>query len=281
MRKMGGLWRRIPWTFATFLVGTLAIAGIPPLAGYFSKDAILAAALHEHRTGLFAVALFTAALTAFYMGRLLVMTFLGAYRGGAAPAIEAAPQGPGGHDTHGGHDAHGQAGIHEAPWSMRLPLVLLAIGSAVVGFVDIPRVLQPVFRLPAAEAHHGALVPLLATLAALIGLAAAFYLYAMYTDIPARVASGAHAVRRVLEEKYGFDRAFDWLAGRVVVEGSRRTLWRRLDVGAIDGAVNGTAYAVALFSRRVRQAQTGLVRAYALLILGGAVALLAYLLWVR
>jgi NADH-quinone oxidoreductase subunit L len=277
MRKMGGLWRKIPWTFATFLVGTLAIAGIPPLAGYFSKDAILAAALHEHRTGLFAVALFTAGLTAFYMGRLLVMTFLGDYRGGATPASEPAGHG---HDAHAAH-AHGHGGIHEAPWSMRLPLVLLAVGSAVVGFVDIPHLLQPVFRLPAGEAHHGALVPLLATLAALIGLAAAYYLYAMYTDVPARIASSARGVRRVLEEKYGFDRAFDWLAGRVVVEGSRRTLWRRVDAGAIDGAVNGTAQAVALVSRGLRQAQTGLVRAYALLILGGAVVLLAYLLWVR
>ena len=168
---MGGLRRKIPWTFATFLVGTLAIAGIPPLAGYFSKDAILAAALEAHRTGLFAVALFTALLTAFYMGRLLVLTFFGPYRGKAQ--VEAADVH--GHaaaaDAHGGH-GHG-SGIHEAPWSMRLPLVLLAIGSAVVGFIDVPTILQPVFRLPPRPEHHGALVPLLATLAAVFGLAAA------------------------------------------------------------------------------------------------------------
>jgi NADH-quinone oxidoreductase subunit L len=271
MRRMGGLWRKIPWTFGTFLVGTLAIAGIPPLAGYFSKDAILASALDAHRTGLFAVALFTALLTAFYMGRLLVLTFLGEYRGGAAQA-------PGAHHD---ADAHGAGGIHEAPWSMRLPLVLLAVGSAVVGFVDIPGILQPAFRLPARAAHHGWLVPALATLAAVAGLAAAFYLYALYADLTARIASSARSVRRVLEDKYGFDRLFDWVAGRAVVEGSRRVLWRRLDAGVIDGMVNGAGHAVAAASRGVRLAQTGLVRAYALLILGGAVVLVGYLLWMR
>jgi NADH-quinone oxidoreductase subunit L len=264
MRKMGGLWRKIPWTFATFAVGTLAIAGIPPLAGYFSKDAILAAALEGHRPVLFAVALFTALLTAFYMGRLLVLTFFGAYRGG--------------HPAHD-HDAHGHGGIHEAPWSMRIPLVLLALGSAVVGFVSIPEIVQPAFRLPAAEPHHGWLVPALATTAAVLGLLAAYYLYGLYADLATRLAQSARPLRRVLEDKYGFDRFFDWVAGQGVVEGSRRVLWRRLDAGVIDGAVNGTARAVAAASRGLRLAQTGLVRAYALLILGGAVGLLGYLLW--
>jgi NADH-quinone oxidoreductase subunit L len=257
MRRMGGLRRKIPWTFGTFLVGALAIAGIPPLAGYFSKDAILAGALAAHRTGLFVVALLTALLTAFYMGRLLTLTFLGRYRGEAA------------------------GGIHEAPWSMRLPLVLLAIGSAVVGFVPIPETLEPVFRVPAHEAHHGLLVPVLATLAAVLGLVAAYYLYALYGDLTTRIAQSARAVRRVLEEKYGFDRLFDWLAARVVVGGSQRVLWRGLDAGLIDAAVNGAARAVGAAGGVVRLVQTGLVRAYALLILGGAVVLLGYLVWMR
>jgi NADH-quinone oxidoreductase subunit L len=294
MRRMGGLWRKIPWTFVTFLVGTLAIAGIPPLAGYFSKDAILAAALDAHRTGLFVVALFTALLTAFYMGRLLVLTFFGEYRGGVTPATEAARHGHVApdheappvsatsdphHDAHGGHGHAG--GIHEAPWSMRLPLLLLAIGSAAVGLINIPRILQPVFRLPAGEQHQGLLVPVLATAAAVIGLVAAYYLYTMYGDLTARLAESARSVRRVLEEKYGFDRLYDWLAGRVVVEGSRGVLWQWLDAGLIDGAVNGAGYAVAAAARGVRLAQTGFVRAYVLLMLGGAVVLLGYLVWMR
>jgi NADH-quinone oxidoreductase subunit L len=162
---------------------------------------------------------------------------------------------------------------------MRLPLVLLAIGTAVVGRADVPGALQPVFRLPPPAAHHGWLVPALATLAAGLGLAAAYYLYGLYRDLAVRIAHAARSVRRVLEEKYGFDRLFDWIAARGVVDGSSRVLWRRLDAGLIDGAVNGAAGAVAAAARSVRLVQTGLVRAYALLILGGAVVLLGYLVW--
>jgi NADH-quinone oxidoreductase subunit L len=162
-----------------------------------------------------------------------------------------------------------------------VPLVLLAAGSAVVGFVDIPGILQSVFRLPAAAAHHGWLVPAVATVAAVVGLVAAYYLYALYGDLTARIATSARSVARVLEDKYGFDRLFDWVAGRAVVDGSRSLLWRRLDAGLIDGMVNGAGHAVAAASRGVRLAQTGLVRAYALLILGGAVVLVAYLLWMH
>ena len=121
---MGGLRRRIPWTFWTFLVGTLAIAGIPPLAGFFSKDAILAGAIEGHWNVLFVIGLLTAMLTAFYMGRLLILTFFGEYRGD--PATEA--------------------GIHESPWSMVGPLLVLAAGSIVAGFVKIDALVQPVLR---------------------------------------------------------------------------------------------------------------------------------------
>jgi NADH-quinone oxidoreductase subunit L len=280
MRKMGGLWRKIPWTFGTMLVGTLAIAGIPPLAGYFSKDAILAAALEDHRPLLFGLGLLTAALTAFYMGRMLVLTFFGPSRVAHAAHADG---GHGGHavDAHGTHAEHGHGGIHEAPWSMRLPLVLLAIGSAVVGFIHIPEILQPVFRLPAREAHHGLLVPALATGAAILGLVAAAYLYTAYVGVTERIARGAGGLRRVLEDKYGFDRLYDWLAGQAIVEGSRRVLWQRVDAGVIDGVVNGAAAVVAAAAQGMRVVQTGLVRAYALLILGGAVALLGYLVWMR
>jgi NADH-quinone oxidoreductase subunit L len=278
MRRMGGLRRRIPWTFVTFAVGTLAIAGIPPLAGFFSKDAILAAALEAHRPGLFAIALFTAVLTAFYMGRLLFLTFFGDYRGAAVAAHTPDPSAHAAHDAHA-PGAHG--GIHESPWTMLLPLIVLAIGSVVVGFVPLPKILQPVFRLPAAAEHHAAWLPWVATLAAVAGLALAYYLYVMYTDVPGRVGASARSLRRVLERKYGFDEAFDWFASRAVVEGSRAALWRGLDAAVIDGAVNGTGALVSGVSRGVRVMQSGLVRGYVLLILGGAVVLLGYLLWAR
>jgi NADH-quinone oxidoreductase subunit L len=257
MRRMGGLRRRIPWTFWTFLIGTLAIAGIPPLAGYHSKDAILAGALEGHWNVLFVIGLVTATLTAFYMGRLLFLTFFGEYRGD--PATES--------------------GIHESPWSMVGPLALLAAGSIVAGFVKIDHIVAPVFRLQAAAHHpHPRWLPFVATTAAVVGLAAAFYLFVMYRDLTGRLALALRAPARLLEAKYGFDTVFDRVASGTV-GGSAKVLWRGLDVALIDGLVNGSGTAVDSASRAVRLVQSGLVRGYALLTLGGAAALFAYLLW--
>jgi NADH-quinone oxidoreductase subunit L len=258
MRKMGGLARRIPWTFGTFVVGTLAIAGIPPLAGYFSKDAILASALAEGHTLLFGVGLATALLTSFYMARLLFLTFFGPFRGS--------------------HDAEHH--LHESPWVMLAPLVVLAAGSAVAGFVPVPDFLAEVFRLPASEEHHAAWLPVVATVVAVLGIAGAYWAYLMLPDIPARVGARLRPVQRVLENKYGFDLAYDGFA-RGVVSASRKGLWESLDAGVIDGAVNGAGRLTAGLSRAVRLVQTGLVRGYALLILGGAATVLGYLLWAR
>jgi len=236
MRRMGGL-------------------RTPPLAGFFSKDAILAGALEGGHTALFAVGLFTALLTAFYMGRLLFGTFLGSFRGG---------------DEAEHH-------VHESPWTMLGPLVALAVGCVGVGFV-----------------HHATWLPWVATATAVMGLVAAYYLYVMFTDLPGRLSARLRPLQRVLEAKWGFDLAFNWLVSRGVVAGSEGLLWRRFDVAVIDGAVNGAARVVNGVSAQARQVQTGLVRGYALVILGGqtglvrgyalvilggAVTLLAYLLW--
>jgi NADH-quinone oxidoreductase subunit L len=256
MRRMGGLRKFIPWTFATFLVGTLAIAGIWPLAGFHSKDAILASALGEHGNVFFVIGLVTALLTAFYMARLLFMTFFGKYWG---------------------TEQH----IHESPWSMLLPLVILAVGSAVGGYVNIPHFVQPVFRLPAHKEGSHLWLPWVASFTAVAGIAAAYYLYVIYTEVPARIATSMRGVYRVLDRKYGFDELFNWFASRAVVQGSRDLLWAGLDTNVIDGAVNGTGALFRSLARGVRTLQTGLVRGYALVMLGGAVALVTYLLWVR
>ncbi|PYQ50484.1 MAG: NADH-quinone oxidoreductase subunit L [Acidobacteria bacterium] len=261
MRKMGGLWRRIPWTFGTFVIGTAAIAGIPFLAGFYSKDAILAGTLAAGKPILFALALAVALLTAFYMTRAVVLTFFGSYRG----------------------DPEVAAHVHESPWVMVGPLVVLAIGAIVGGYIDIPDFVAPAFRLEAGghEAHHAAWLPIVATLAALTGIGIAIYMFLMRTDLPQKIYARTRAIARILEAKYGFDLLYDWIAARVVVEGSDKVLWRGLDVRVIDAAVNGIAAVTAAAARSVRVVQTGLVRAYALVILGGAVALLSYLLWMR
>lgn len=255
---MGGLRTRIPWTFWTFVIGTLAIAGIWPLAGYYSKDEILLAAWNDHRPVLFAVALFTALLTAFYMTRLVFMTFFGQFRGG--------------------HDAEHH--VHESPWTMLGPLVLLAIGSAVVGkLVPVPHIVEPALRLGAEAPHHVPWVPIVALGVALAGIAAAYYLYVLFTDIPAKVAASFAPLYRLFDAKYYFDTVYYAFVDRVVLKGSDAVLWKRVDAGTIDGAVNTTGTLVDGIAGVLRFMQTGLVRSYAFFILGGAVALLGFLLW--
>jgi NADH-quinone oxidoreductase subunit L len=269
MRKMGGLRKKIPWTFGTFLVGTLAIAGIPLLSGFYSKDEILLAALGRGHTILFGLALFTALLTAAYMGRLLFLTFFGEFRGG--------------------HEAEHH--VHESPWSMLGPLVLLAVGSVVAGYelfpgpagsrVMLPGVVEPVFRLGAEHAHHVAWLPVVATLAGALGLLVAWYLYLSMPDVRGSLARPLAPALRLFAAKYFFDDVYDGFVRRVVVEGSDRLLWKRVDAGVIDGLVNGAGRTAAWWAERTRPIQTGFVRHYALLVLAGAVALVSYLLWSR
>jgi NADH-quinone oxidoreductase subunit L len=204
----------------------------------------------------FAIGLLTALLTAFYMARLLFMTFFGKYWGS---------------------EAH----IHESPPSMLVPLVILAAGSAVGGFVGIPHFVEPVFRLGAHEEGGHLWLPYVASLTAVAGIVGAYYLYVIYTEVPERLAGSMRGVYRVLERKYGFDDLYNWIARRVVTDGSRTVLWEGLDISVIDNAVNGTGSFFRTLSRATRTLQTGLVRGYALVMLGGAVALVTYLLWAR
>ena len=267
MRKMGGLRTKIPWTYWTFVAGTAAISGIPFFAGFYSKDEILLGALDSGHTILFGLALFTALLTAAYMARLLFLTFFGEFRGG--------------------HEAEHH--LHESPWTMLGPLVLLAAGSIVSGYalwpgpdghrVRLPEILQPVFRLPEAPPHHVAWLPVAATLAAAFGILIAWYLYLSMPDVRARVAAPLGPLLRLFKAKYFFDDAYDAFVRRVVVGGSGAILWKRVDAGVIDGAVNGAGTITAAIAETLRPVQTGFVRHYALLVLAGAVAIVSYLLW--
>jgi NADH-quinone oxidoreductase subunit L len=273
MRRMGGLRKKIPWTFWTFLAGTAAISGIPLLSGFYSKDAILLATLGTGHTVLFGLALLTALLTAAYMARLVLLTFFGDFRGGHAHAGA----------SEGEHD------VHESPWSMLGPLVVLALGSIVAGYelfpgahgarVELPEILTPVFRLPKEAVHHVGWLPAVATLTAVAGILVAWYLYLAMPELRASLARALRPALRLFSAKYLFDRAYDGFVRRVVVAGSSALLWKGFDTGVIDGAVNGVGAATAAIAASLRPVQTGFVRHYALLVLAGAVAIVSYLLW--
>ena len=277
MRRMGGLGRRLPLTYRTFLVATLALAGIPPLAGFFSKDAILTGVFAAHHTVLFGVGLLTAGLTAFYMFRLVSLTFAGDFRGTPEEA------------------AH----VHEAPPTMTLPLVLLAFLSAFAGFLGLPEVfgkganrvaafLEPIFLrigLASDEPPGHELSPAtewlligVSVAVAIIGILVAWNWYAKRRGEPAaRVAASFPALYRLVAEKFRIDelygvlfvKPFAWLA---------RVLWKVVDVLIIDGVLNAGAFLVELVGDVLRFLQTGNVRNYALTFLIGIVALLLIVL---
>ncbi|MCU0975358.1 MAG: NADH-quinone oxidoreductase subunit L [Steroidobacteraceae bacterium] len=260
IRRMSGLARRIPVTFATFAVATAAIAGLPPLAGFFSKDEILWYALASERGGstlLFATAALTALMTAFYMFRLLWRVFMGASRMS--------------------HEVEHH--VHESPPSMTGVLVVLAVLSAVGGFFSIPHFLEPVLPLPtidpAMEHFH---VPLLVLSVALglTGLALAAWLYAGDASRAARLEARFAGLHRLLTGKYYVDEFYEAAIGRPLEWLSRRVFLGLGDRILLDGTLHGLAGLARRAAGGFARIQTGSLQAYVLLGLAGLVLLLTW-----
>ncbi len=266
LRKMGGLAPRMMTTTVTFLVGAFGLAGVPPLAGFFSKDEILGAVFHGHRYLLWAILLAGAFMTAFYTFRLVFLAFFG----GPRMPKEVAHH------------------IHESPAVMTIPLIALAVLTVVAGLaVGIPssngtafaHFLSPV--LPLEESEHSAGVAFsLLVLSALVAIAGVGLAWTVYGRTPVRAASigvARNPLQKILIDKYYVDEIYDALIVNPIY---RLSLWlaRVFDPGVIDGIVNGVADAVAGWSRGLRRVQTGFVMNYALGILLGAVAVVAYLM---
>jgi NADH-quinone oxidoreductase subunit L len=266
LRKMGGLAPRMMTTTVTFLVGAFGLAGIPPLAGFFSKDEILGAVFHGHRYLLWAMLLLGAFMTAFYTFRLVFLAFFG----GPRMPKEVAHH------------------IHESPAVMTIPLIVLAVLTVVAGLaVGIPssqgtafaHFLSPV--LPLEESEHSAGVAFsLLVLSALVAIAGVALAWMVYGRTPVRAASigvARNPLHKILIDKYYVDEIYDALFVKPIYQLS---LWlaRVFDPRVIDGLVNGVATAVAAWSRGLRRVQTGFVMNYALGILLGAVAVIAYLM---
>ena len=270
IRKMGGLRAHLPVTYTTFLIGTLAIAGIPGLAGFFSKDEILARTYASPFGGppLWVVGALAAGLTSFYMFRLVFLTFFGECRA----------------------DEHTKHHIHESPKSMTVPLMVLALLSVVGGYVGLPAhwlwgnrfeaFLAPVLGEGLHVEHLSAATEytLMGTsvAVALGGLAIAYLFYVVQPGFPMLLAYKAGALYRLIFNKYYVDELYDAVFVRPTLALST-WLWRTFDVEVVDGVVNGTAEAVGANSRLWRRWQTGNVQDYALSMLVGALAVLGYL----
>jgi NADH-quinone oxidoreductase subunit L len=286
MRKMGGLRSFIPWTFLTMGIATLAIAGIPPFAGFWSKDEILWKAFSsEHGSWVFwLVGVITAFITSFYMFRLLFMTFFGDYRGS-----QAEDQGHGSHG-HGsqGHDGHGLP--HESPMVMLVPLMILAALSVVGGLVGIgngfEHFLAPVFGSGVAEgagetASHGIEILLMGISIAVAcsGAIVAYVLYISRPELPQRIAASMGSFYSTVLNKYYVDEIYAKVFVKPLVEGSTSILWQGVDRKVIDDTVNNAADGARHVSNEVRQMQSGNLRSYAGWIAAGAAVVIAYMVW--
>jgi NADH-quinone oxidoreductase subunit L len=289
MRKMGALRKKIPYTFWTFCIATLAIAGIPGLSGFFSKDEILWQAFSSPHGYwlLWAVAAVAAGMTAFYMFRALFMTFFGQSRV----------------DEHVAHH------IHESPKIMTLPLMVLAVLSIIGGYIGVPHILGGAnhiheFLVPVlgggaepAKAHagialisqawasggegggHGASLELLmmvvSVVIALIGLGIAYLFYVKNPALPKLAAERWRRLYKLVYNKYYVDEIYEIL----FINSLKKLgtgLWKGIDEFIIDGTINGIAYLIGLLSGAMRKMQTGLVQNYAFSMIIGGIVLVAY-----
>jgi len=285
MRKMGGLRAIMPITYITVVVGSLALAGIPPFAGFFSKDAIIESAHHSELWGsgyAYLAVLLGVFVTAFYSFRLLFMTFHGTNRA----------------------DDHTRKHLNESPGVVTWPLIALAIPSVIVGFLFFEPVISGSFFGNAitvdpahdvvaelAEASHGkhGFFLIMATMwhgmlaapfwLALSGISFAWYCYCKNTALPAKIAAASGPIYPILQNKYGFDELYQ----AVFARGSIRIgnfLSKVIDAGFIDGfLVNGTARVVGLCAGIMRNLQTGLTYHYAFAMIIGLFCLVTFFVW--
>jgi NADH-quinone oxidoreductase subunit L len=267
MRRMGGLRKRLPRTYPAFLVGALAIAGVPFLSGFFSKDAILTAAYAGGHRVLWALGLTGAVMTAFYMFRLIFLTFHGPER--------LSPE--------------AKAHLHESPASMTVPLLILAGLAVVAGYVGLPgvfgarsdlfrRFLEPVIpALGEGHAPEGMLI-LASITAAALGIGLAYLFYLRRPSLPVRLAAALPGLHKLLLNKYYVDEIYGAAVVNPLVRGAD-VVYRRFDLKIVDGALDGAAAATRAAGRLAGAFQTGLIKDYALVFLAGVAAFLAVILW--
>ena len=268
MNKMGGLRRKLPITFWTMFIATLAIAAVPPFSGYFSKDLILEAAYDSGHSWLWFLGVITAGLTSFYMFRLIFMTFFGESR----------------------VDPEKEHHLHESPAVMTIPLIVLAILATVGGWVNLPdgllwgnafvRFLTPAVGAfkPIVEASPTSL-SFVASVASALGIALAYLFYLRLPGIPMLLAWRLKDLYNLLLNKYYIDQLYNFIVTRPLFWVSNNVLNRAIDSFAIDGAADGAGLAVQTSGQIARRAETGNVQHYAFVYLLGALGIVAYYLF--
>ncbi|NLW06929.1 MAG: NADH-quinone oxidoreductase subunit L, partial [Clostridia bacterium] len=250
--RMGGLCKDMKVTATTFIIGALALAGVPPLAGFWSKDEILAATYANGYTGLYLIGTIVAFLTAFYMFRLIFVAFFGRRRAGI--------QG------------------HESPPTMTVPLIVLAVLSIVTGFVGAPFVSHGFSSFVYyGEPHHidpNYAVMLISTVVALAGIGLAWLLYGRPSDIPERIKTRWQGAYTVLVNKYYIDEIYLFLFHRVVMVVARAFNWH--DRHVVDGIFDGIGRLTCASGRKLRLIHTGNLQTYALVIFAAVVVLVLW-----
>ncbi|MHB8104915.1 MAG: NADH-quinone oxidoreductase subunit L [Dehalococcoidales bacterium] len=274
MRQMGGLRKTMPWTYLTFLIGSLSLAGIWPLAGFWSKDEILATALMNQPV-LFWLAILTVFLTAFYMFRAIFMTFHGEYRGG---------------DKESGKD---YTHTHESPWVMVAPLIFLALLAIGAGWWNVSGGFSS-FMGHEAEASNGfwsvftvfthtvngVPLPLISLLIALFGIFSAYAVYMKRWITAESIGKAFGPLYDVVRDKYYFDDLYENVIVKLGLVKGLFTGFKLFDEKGVDGAVNGAGYVVVRGGKALRQAQTGQLQLYALFIgIGLSIIAICVLIW--
>jgi NADH-quinone oxidoreductase subunit L len=265
MRIMGGLRKKLPVTFITMFIGTIAIAGLPPFSGFFSKDEILAH-VYEQNKVMWAIGVFTAFLTAFYMFRMLFLTFFGTYRGATL---------------------HGEDHIHESPKSMTIPLIVLAVLSAIGGVIGIPHSLggnhwlsqwlSPVITHHAAAPDHATEYMLMGItiVGVIVSIGIAYSRYVGKNHVPQPDESQRSGIAGLSYNKFYIDELYDAVI-RKPLDALSGFFYKIMDTKVIDGIVNGLGWGATEASKGLRLIQTGNVGFYIFMMVVGIISMLLY-----
>jgi NADH-quinone oxidoreductase subunit L len=269
MRKMGGLWKRMPITFWTFVIASLSISGIFPLAGFWSKDEVLHAAWDSNHA-VWVIGIVVAFMTALYMFRAVFLTFFGEYKGGQAVD----------HDDPDSHFEGDPAHPHEAPWTMALPLIILAIPAVLAGFANINNTFGDfiIHALPGKfEEDQGVqmMTAVISVVLALLGIAVAYVVYYKKWITSESLHSAFLPFAIVLERKYFLDDLYESLFSKRIFQGGWNRLCDLTDRYVVDGLVNGVGLVTDQLSTRIRVAATGQLQTYGAMFALGVIVVVA------